>query len=169
MLRRLFAGSTPARDVIVCAVLIVLFGGAVLPGIVRRATETANRVKCASNLRQIGQAILLFSNENRGEYPRARYDADNADKVTFYTNWQARDPMAPDGPGPNDVTAAMFLLLRTQDITSEVFVCPSSNARKWNYGGGTRAPIDVANFPNQRHLSYSYTNPYPSKAAADAG
>jgi len=33
------------------------------------ARETANRVKCASNLRQIGQAILLYSNDNRGAYP----------------------------------------------------------------------------------------------------
>jgi len=34
-----------------------------------RARETANRVKCASNMRQIGQAVLLYSNENRGAYP----------------------------------------------------------------------------------------------------
>ncbi len=34
-----------------------------------RARETANRVKCASNERQIGQAILLYSNENKGAYP----------------------------------------------------------------------------------------------------
>jgi prepilin-type processing-associated H-X9-DG protein len=34
-----------------------------------RARETANRVKCASNERQIGQAILLYSNDHRGAYP----------------------------------------------------------------------------------------------------
>src|SRR5262245_10297827 len=34
-----------------------------------RARETANRVKCASNMRQIGMALLLYSNENRGAYP----------------------------------------------------------------------------------------------------
>ena len=34
-----------------------------------RARETANRVKCASNERQIGQAILLYSNDNKGKYP----------------------------------------------------------------------------------------------------
>ena len=28
--------------------------------------------------------------------------------------------------GLNDVGAALFLLIRTQDITPEVFVCPSS-------------------------------------------
>ncbi|HWP40020.1 MAG TPA: hypothetical protein VNL70_03770, partial [Tepidisphaeraceae bacterium] len=35
-----------------------------------RARETANRVKCASNMRLIGQAMLLHANENRGQYPQ---------------------------------------------------------------------------------------------------
>jgi prepilin-type processing-associated H-X9-DG protein len=34
-----------------------------------RARETANRVKCASNMRQIGQATLLYANENRQKMP----------------------------------------------------------------------------------------------------
>jgi prepilin-type processing-associated H-X9-DG protein len=34
-----------------------------------RARETANRVKCASNMRQIGQGILLYSNDHQGAYP----------------------------------------------------------------------------------------------------
>lgn len=34
-----------------------------------RSRETANRVKCASNQRQIGQAILMYANEHRGKYP----------------------------------------------------------------------------------------------------
>ncbi len=57
-----------------------------------RARETANRVKCASNERQIGQAILLYANENKGKYP-------------------------PD----------LGTLIKTQDITIDCFVCPSSD------------------------------------------
>src|SRR2546429_458315 len=34
-----------------------------------RARETANRVKCASNERQIGQGFLLYANEHKGNYP----------------------------------------------------------------------------------------------------
>ena len=34
-----------------------------------RARETANRVKCASNMRMIGQALLLYANQNHGAYP----------------------------------------------------------------------------------------------------
>ncbi len=59
-----------------------------------RARETANRVKCASNLRQIGQAILLYSDDNHGQYP-------------------------PD----------LGTLIKTEDITASVFVCPDTNTR----------------------------------------
>jgi prepilin-type processing-associated H-X9-DG protein len=68
-----------------------------------RARETANRVKCASNLKQIGLASLLFSNENRGKQ-----------------------------------AATLGELLRTQDITIDVFVCPSS---------GNAVPADVRGGP----------------------
>jgi prepilin-type processing-associated H-X9-DG protein len=42
--------------------------GILLPSL-NRARETANRVKCASNLRQMGQGILLYSNDHSGNYP----------------------------------------------------------------------------------------------------
>src|SRR5439155_13726187 len=87
------------------------------------------------------------------------------------TGIEAKNPFADDGPQPNDVTAAFFLLLRTQDITSEVFTCPSSNAEKDLFGGGANAPINRSNFTSYlKNLSYSYQNPYHAlKALAQSG
>jgi len=34
-----------------------------------RARETANRVKCASNMRQIGTALMIYGSANGGQYP----------------------------------------------------------------------------------------------------
>jgi Protein of unknown function (DUF3352) len=45
-----------------------LMASIMLPSL-NRARETANRVKCASNMQQIGQAILLYSNDQKGAYP----------------------------------------------------------------------------------------------------
>src|SRR3989440_10916073 len=56
-------------DCVVGVVLLMLLGTFTLAQMLN-VNETANRVKCASNLRQIGQAILLYSNDNRGAYPR---------------------------------------------------------------------------------------------------
>jgi prepilin-type processing-associated H-X9-DG protein len=42
---------------------------AILLPSLNRARETANRVKCAANLRSLGQGCLLYANENQGKYP----------------------------------------------------------------------------------------------------
>jgi len=50
-----------------------------------------------------------------------------------------------------------------------VFTCPSSNAEKDTYGGGTNAPINRSNFTSSKNISYSYQNPYPGTSAIGAG
>src|SRR4051794_30275561 len=52
----------------------------------------------------------------------ARADPDA--ELTAFTNPSATDPFASDGPQPNDVTAALFLLVRSQHLSPETFICP---------------------------------------------
>jgi len=76
-----------------------------------RARETANRVKCGSNMRQIGQGILLYGNENKGNYP------------------------------PN-----LGILVKTEELTPQVFVCPSGNT---SFPGGNMAVDDQVKWVNE--------------------
>jgi hypothetical protein len=46
--------------------LLVLF---LMPPQLGRSREAANRIKCAFNLRQIGQAALLYANDHAGQWP----------------------------------------------------------------------------------------------------
>jgi len=72
----MFAVPTPrprsGRRFLVWTIGLVVIGGmlisVLLPSLCR-AREPANRIKCASNLRQIGQAIALYAHDNGGQYP----------------------------------------------------------------------------------------------------
>jgi prepilin-type N-terminal cleavage/methylation domain-containing protein/prepilin-type processing-associated H-X9-DG protein len=153
-------------ELLVVIGIIALLISILLPSL-NRARETANRIKCGSNLRQIGQAILLYSNENGGNYPRTYYDTVGTSWIVNSFGTSDSDPFAGTSTtgnvGINNIPASLFLILRTEEISAAVFVCPSSSATTDTYGGGTNTALNRCNFTNiGSNLSYSYANPFPN-------
>ena len=167
-MRTLTSRTIRLFDLLVLAVLMALLVGAVVPGVSRMASAASDRKECFDHLRQIGQALMNYANENKGSFPRTIFTPGASPTPTAYTNPLAPHSFQPGGPAPNDVSAALFLLQRTQDIPSKSFICSAAPVGEpWDFGG--KRPNELSNFPGRQYLSYSYANPYPSHAAIQAG
>jgi len=168
-------------ELLVVIGIIALLISILLPSL-NKARETANRVKCAANLKAIGNSLLLYSNDWKGAYPRTIYDVSGAQGGFLVPTWGtgaiSSNPFSNGSQGTsrpynNDVSAAIYLILTTQDITGDSFVCPSSSAEKWDFGGAINSAANWSNWDGQKeivkHLSYSYQNPYGDPGAVTAG
>jgi len=153
-------------EILVVVGIIAVLMALLLPGL-EKARESAVAVKCANNLRQIGAALSMYGNENHGAYPRTSYVPGAA--LAQGTNAGAPDPFRPGGPLANDVTADLFLLLRTQRLPAVVFTCPLTDVNTFEPDPAPRPELR-SNFTDRRkNLGYSYANPYPDAAAEAVG
>ena len=159
-------GFTLVELLVVIGIIAILI--AILLPALNHAKEQANRVKCSSNLRQIGIAMMMYADEHK-DYPRVdSVQPGESSHPVYFSGQLNTDPFRNRGALASsrfDATAGMFLLVRGKYVTTGVFVCPSTDHEPDRMDG--KPLSERANFsrtePLGRNYSYSFANPFPQQ------
>jgi prepilin-type N-terminal cleavage/methylation domain-containing protein/prepilin-type processing-associated H-X9-DG protein len=107
---RLIRGFTLVELLVVIGIIALLIS-ILLPSL-SRARESANKVACMSNMRQIGNGFLMYLNSNRNKYPRCAVSPIYEDWIYWQpTRDQKESRLAPYLGG----------------FVKKVFICPSDD------------------------------------------
>ena len=129
-------GYTLVELLVVVGIMAVLIS-ILLPALTK-ARESAVRVNCLSNLRQVGISIALYAQENKGFVPAERIDNDYAFNFTYYLNAA--------GKGWSDVG---LMVERGYLTDGRVLYCPDQKNEALIYE-------TQWNDPTQKRMGYLY-------------
>ena len=161
-------GAFTLVELLVVTGIIALLITILLP-VVSQLQAQGMQIKCANNLRQLGMVILNYSaEESNGGFPRTKFDPKKPQLQLDNAGYMVEDSFGNKGyVGENNVPASLFLLLKTQNVSPWMFICPNTSA----------TPDDAAEHPKlssnwksiPENMTYSLAAPYPSQAALKNG
>jgi competence protein ComGC len=80
------AGAFTLVELLVVIGIVALLIAILLP-VLSRARAQANRVACLSNIKQLGTAVLMYCNDNKGYFPTCAMPEDGLAYVHYPEDW----------------------------------------------------------------------------------
>ena len=161
-------------ELLVVVAIIALLISILLPSL-GRARELAKQAVCRSNLRGIGQACHIYSNDNKESFPVAAHapsanpdPSSNQLGVQYFGRLGVDQTISTPNTSSVHPSRSMFLLVIGGQSTAKQFVCPSSgdvedDLRNHPAAGQQQASqpgINRFDFKGYGQLSYGYHMPY---------
>ena len=122
-------GFTLIELLVVIAIIAMLL--AILMPALNKVKRLAQRLVCATNLKGLGTAMIVYANDFDDEYVEQGrgYPHDWGEGTA---GWQIQNYQF-DSPGTSlSVGASLFLLVREADVSPKSFVCKSSDQKEYD-------------------------------------
>ncbi|HML73296.1 MAG TPA: hypothetical protein PKB02_02250 [Anaerohalosphaeraceae bacterium] len=150
---------------LIFTIVIVLFGLAILMPLHGRKPNIARRVICGTNLKGLGNAMMVYANDYDGNYLQLPGIGPWSKELGFAFDLEKPDFIAKGAEGKTSrtITASWYLLVREADVSPKSFVCPTSKQKDFDgKNSANRDLVDLWDFGNNpyQHVSYAMHNPY---------
>jgi prepilin-type N-terminal cleavage/methylation domain-containing protein/prepilin-type processing-associated H-X9-DG protein len=142
---------------VVIGIIAVLI--AILLPVLGRAREQSHRIKCLSNLRQLGTAFMMYVNENHGTFPSPTADGMRDE------DWVRWEPA--HNPDAATVAKGSVISYLGDSVSPEILRCPSDDIDSHSQGADkTNGPYPYSysvNWDICRQIGPGYEDPnHPS-------
>lgn len=160
-------------DVLI-VVLTCPFVAAAVPLACRKSSPVDSVAACAANLRTIGKATLIYTNDYDGKFPRSA--GKNSEWNTRIQNWRAPNRFQAYGTsargegGIGNISSCFYLLVKYAGVKPKSFICPgdlgTSEFKPADDVEGDIELIDLWDFgiTASQRCSYSYHMPFSEYA-----